>query len=274
MQDDAQHAFDEDAFAARYTEFDNRRTTLQCARELHANLQLDSAGVVLEVAAGGGLGSLDIAERMHKSASSTKRCKKLVVTDIMPVMVRLAKRNLLHSATSSLEIDVHEANGEDLKGVADASVDRYVSAFCLHGAENPDKMLQEARRVLKADGIAGFTIWSEEARSGAHVIGKAVANELSVEFYSYDLFSMGKDLDGLQARFQAAGFSQVRVWPYMCVIECWSGEDFAAFQEQLNPSANEEIREKKFQVTKRRADEWLQTGQPIGYEAYIILARP
>ncbi|KAJ8522516.1 hypothetical protein ON010_g17687 [Phytophthora cinnamomi] len=84
---------------------------------------------------------------------------------------------------------------------------------------------------------------------------------------------MGKDLPALRQRFAAAGFKRVQIWPFQCVVELWSGEEFAKFLEDTHPLEDEALRAKRFAIVQRMADEWLAKGTPIGLETYIILAR-
>lgn len=101
-----------DKFAARFTETANKRMSLQCARQLHAHMQLEGAAHVLEVAAGGGLGSLDIARRMGVTGGGDSARKALTVTDFSPAMLEIARENLKDVATSALlDLRVMEANG-------------------------------------------------------------------------------------------------------------------------------------------------------------------
>eukprot|EP00644_Phytophthora_capsici_P012390 jgi/Phyca11/529574/estExt2_fgenesh1_pm.C_PHYCAscaffold_460033 len=264
-------------FAVRFTETANKRMTLQCSTQMHAHMQLDQAKNVLEVAAGAGLGSLDVvrylADGRSKLSNETKRT--FTVTDLSPVMAELAQENLNGIGSDNVEVKCKVANGQDLVEVSSGSVDRYIASLCLQLAPDADALLREANRVLTADGIAGFTIWGSPERSGTFVITSAANKELGLEEGSgeHANFAMGKDLPRLRERFAAAGFNNVQIWPFQCVVELWSGEDFAKFQESVHPLEDEELKVKQFEVVKRMADEWLATGAPIGLETYIILAR-
>ncbi|GMF13139.1 unnamed protein product [Phytophthora lilii] len=150
-----------------------------------------------------------------------------------------------------------------------------VLILCLQLAPDADALLREAQRVLMPDGIAGFTIWGSPERSGNFVITSAANKELGFEENAgeHSNFAMGKDLPALRRRFAEAGFQHVQIWPFQCVVELWSGEEFAKFQQETYPLEDEELRAKRFAVVKRMADEWLAKGTPIGLETYIILAR-
>ncbi|ETK71115.1 hypothetical protein L915_21582 [Phytophthora nicotianae] len=99
-------------YAERFTETANKRMTLQCSQHLHSHMKLDSAQNVLEVAAAGGLGSLDIVQYLLDGRSKLPHTKRtFTVTDLSPVMVDLATKNLSGAGTEAVEIKCKEANG-------------------------------------------------------------------------------------------------------------------------------------------------------------------
>ncbi|KAI9993189.1 hypothetical protein PInf_015260 [Phytophthora infestans] len=211
--------------------------TLQCSQQMHSHMQLDHAHDVLEVAAAGGLGSLDIVQYLLVGRSTLPEDikKTLTVTDLSPVMVGLAEKNLSGAGTENVEIKCKKANGQNLTEVATGSVDRYVAGLCLQLTPDPDAMLREASRVLTADGIAGFTIWGSPDRSGMFTIIPAVNKELGFEENAgkHSFFTLGKDLLSLRKRFALAGFKNVQIWPCQCVVELWSAEDFAKYEHKV-----------------------------------------
>lgn len=164
----------------------------------------------------------------------------------------------------------------DLKETATASVDRYVACLSLQLVPDADAMLNEARRVLTPDGLAGFVIWGRPENSGLFTIFAMAHAELGLQGGAeHPNFSIGKDLDALCARFSRAGFSKFRLWPYLSAAESWSGSAFAEFLDQSHPVSDESVQGKRNEVVTRLADEWLEAkGIPIGLEMYIILARP
>ncbi|KAG6610989.1 Alanine--tRNA ligase [Phytophthora cinnamomi] len=265
------------AFAVRFTETANKRMTMQCSQHLHAHMQLDHAQSVLEVAAGAGLGSLDVAQYLADGRSKLPRESKraFTVTDLSPVMIGLAEKNLSGLSSANVEIKCQEANGQDLVEVSTGSMDRFIASLCIQLAPDPDAILREANRVLTSDGIAGFTIWGSPDRSGNFTIASAAHKEMGFEEGAgeHSNFAMGKDLPALRQRFAAAGFKRVQIWPFQCVVELWSGEEFAKFLEDTHPLEDEALRAKRFAIVQRMADEWLAKGTPIGLETYIILAR-
>ncbi|KAF1335780.1 Alanine--trna ligase, partial [Globisporangium splendens] len=261
--------------AARYTATANKRITLQCAVEMHSRMQLDSACTVLEVAAGSGLGSLDIVQRLTRDSDVTSTGKKqLVVTDLSPAMVKMAQERLANAGSERLDVKIMEANGQDLKDIATASTDRFVSNLCLQLTPDPDAMLRETKRVLKPNGLAGFTIWGRPENSGLFTIDSAFNKEVGLSDGAVHAnFELGQDLVALRKRFAAAGFSEVRIWPFLCVLELWSGNDFAQFYLDRNFVEDEATRAQHLEIAERMGDEWLANGFPIGLETYVIIAK-
>ncbi|GMF13148.1 unnamed protein product [Phytophthora lilii] len=196
-------------------------------------MQLSEARSVLEVGAGPGIGSLDILKHMATEASACKKPKKLVVTDLSPVMVRMAREMLADAANAvrdTVDVQIAEANGE--------------AVVC--------------ERVLTTDGLAGFTIWGKPQHFSKHSLSTAVSHELGLE-HGWDTrsFELGRDLSAFRTRFASAGFSQVRIWPFMCVLELWSGEAFAAFYcQQSVVSDAPDLRARAFAIATKLADEY------------------
>ena len=128
--------------------------------------------------------------------------------------------------------------------------------------------------MLTDDGVAGFTIWGSPDRTGLFAISTAANKELGFEenAVEHPNFAMGKDVPALHQRFTAAGFKQVRIWPFQCIAELWSGEEFAKLHQEMFPIEDKELQAKRFAVVKRMADEWLAKRTPIGLETYVILA--
>lgn len=105
-----------DGRAAGYTDGPNKHLTLQAATQLHAHMQLQSASSVLEVAAGPGLGALDIAARMLQGQDPGEKKKSLTVTDFSPSMVELARATMDGglrelNVGDRLKVSCVEANG-------------------------------------------------------------------------------------------------------------------------------------------------------------------
>lgn len=97
-----------DRFSATYTEHINKAITIQATEVLHAHMELASATNVLEIGAAGGLGTLDILQRVDRG-----KLQRLLVTDVSPNMLHLT-RERLQPFLGSLPIEIALANGKSM----------------------------------------------------------------------------------------------------------------------------------------------------------------
>ncbi|OQS04665.1 hypothetical protein THRCLA_03120 [Thraustotheca clavata] len=269
-----------DSYSESYTTKINEHMTIQCARALHSYMELDTAKNILEIGAASGIGTLDILSRL-----SSKNSTKIHATDLSPEMVkrletRIAPLNQKENITLSL------ANAQELKGHADASYDRYIASLVLQLTPDHNAMLQETYRVLEDNGLAGFVIWGAPENSGVFTLPGAMNKELDVGSRGalHPNFNLGLQLDQLKANMKKLGFRNVVSWPFLCVVEKWSGDAFATSQFNAHPLQKEdfggdeakleEMKTKCHAKLTRLANEWLATKQtPIGLEVYLIIAR-
>jgi demethylmenaquinone methyltransferase / 2-methoxy-6-polyprenyl-1,4-benzoquinol methylase len=96
--------------------------------------------VILDVASGTG----DIPARLLRKGGAPSH---LMVTDLCPQMLSLAREKLAHADRVSFEIK----NAEDLREVASDSIDVYSISFGMKICAR-DAVIREARRVLKPGG--------------------------------------------------------------------------------------------------------------------------
>ncbi|ETV84179.1 hypothetical protein H257_03465 [Aphanomyces astaci] len=255
------------AFSADYTEVFNKSISIQSARELHRHLDLDTATSVLEVGAGAGLGSLDALRYLESSGLGTK----YILSDLSPSMLDLAKQNILASKCT-IPIDVVEANAQDLK-LPDASVDRYISTLVLQLVPDPNAMLRESHRVLGSGGVAGFVIWGQVEHTAFFRLLAAANDKLGVPSGFTSNYALGRDLPTLRAKLRTAGFSSACVWLYLAVAEKWEAEKYATLAGRLFPVDDEAFHLRRHTVLVELAAAWLATGQPIGMETYLVVAK-
>ncbi|KAG6943173.1 hypothetical protein JG687_00018618 [Phytophthora cactorum] len=126
-------------FAVVFTETanKNKHMTLQCAKQLHSHMQLDRARNDLEIAAGAGLGSLDVSQHLFESKLPRETKRTFTVTDLSPVMVRMAKENFSDVNSRGVCIKFKEANGHTIWGSPERSPLRG------HAAANKELGLEE-----------------------------------------------------------------------------------------------------------------------------------
>jgi len=121
----------------------HRRWKSAMANHIHANAH----GVVLDVASGTG----DIPARLVKrlnAAPEPSRIKRIIVSDLCPAMLDLARPKLVDAPVS---IDVRTLDAHDLAAVPDGSIDTYSISFGMKICDR-DRLLAEALRVLRPGG--------------------------------------------------------------------------------------------------------------------------
>lgn len=261
-----------DAFAVEY-ERSREPATACVAATLHQQLELQQATSVLEVGAGAGAGSLDIASRLVHGAS-------LVATDFSPVMLGLARRKLSTRRTTARgpRVDVVAADAQRLP-FADAAFDRYVSSLTLMLVENPADAIGEAARVLRPGGLAGWSVWGRPQHSPLRTLFFDAVRSLGIELPqstgSRTPFHLGAQ--GLLAGLlKSAGFTRVITWYVPDVEWVRDGASFAddilrteSAARQLDARLVPAVRERLAQL----ADDHLDSGRPISLDVLIATAR-
>jgi len=138
-------------FSTGFTEY-NTHSTTNSAFILVSAMKFDSPNVkdILEVGGGAGMGTELILK--YKPSES-----KVITTDLAPDFLSISKNRLSnHPSINTLQHLV--ANAEQLS-FSNSTFDRYFANFVIHLVPNPLSQLQEAYRVLRPNGIAGFSVW-------------------------------------------------------------------------------------------------------------------
>lgn len=266
-----------DEFAPLYAAELERSTSL-LARAACEHLRLAEAGAVLEVGAGPGAGALVMLERLPPGA-------RLVVTDIAPRMVALARARLPDS------VEVREANAEELP-FADAAFDRYLANLNLMLVLDPDRALAEAHRVLRTGGLAAWSVWGRPEHSPMFTLPVLAASRVGLALpQSRSNFHLGGsaeaggaggadgDRAGLRARAQAHGFGRVLSWYQAMVPDTRDGDSFADFTLRM-PRWRKNLAGQPADLVMawRRelaslVDDLLARGEPVGMEALVVVAQ-
>ena len=103
------------------------------------------------------------------AAGATERGASVVGVDFSDVMLAEARR--LHP-----EIEFRSGSAEALP-FEDGEFDAVVGNFVLHHSGQPDKVLEEALRVLRRDGRTGFTVWADLSKLEAFGLFFAAVEE-------------------------------------------------------------------------------------------------
>jgi ubiquinone/menaquinone biosynthesis C-methylase UbiE len=169
---------------------------------------LDMAGIrrgsrVLDVAAGAGDQTLDIAERVGHQGF-------VLATDLSPSILEFARSNALRSGYQNVETRV--ADGERLQ-VEDASFDAAVCRLGLMLFPNPPQGLREMHRALKPGGGVCTMVFSRlEANPCITILMSTALKHAGLPprdpYQPGGLLSLGR-ADLLDEMFRGAGFKDV-----------------------------------------------------------------
>ena len=189
---------------------------------------LEMAGIasgarVLDVAAGAGDQTIDIARRVGPGGS-------VLATDLSPRILQFAHDNARRAGLNNIETMV--TDGEDLD-VVEASFDAAICRLGLMLFPDPLRGLRQMFGALKPGGTACVMVFSEPARNPCVAILASTALKHAGlpardPFQPSGLFSLGKPglIDDL---FNAAGFSRVATTKVAAPFHAPSVQDYLAF---------------------------------------------
>jgi len=186
-----------------------------------ANIKTGSR--VLDVAAGAGDQTLDIAKRIGPSGS-------VLATDLSPAILEYAKDNAQRAGYSNVETKA--VDGENL-AVEEASFDAAVCRLGLMFYPDPAKGLREIFRALKPGGRACTMVFSSPDKNPCVAILVSTAFKHAGlpprdPYQPGGLLSLGKPglIDEL---FQKAGFSEVATTKVLAPFRIPSAKDYLDF---------------------------------------------
>lgn len=206
---------------------DNSGNIRQWLRE-STDAMLEMAGVrpgarVLDVAAGAGDQTLDIAKRVGPTGT-------VLATDLSPTILAFAQENARRAGYGNVE--TLAVDGENLK-VAEATFDAAICRLGLMFFPDPGKGLREIFRALKPDGMACTMVFSTPDKNPcvAILISTALKHAGLPPRDPYQpggLLSLGKPglIDEL---FRQTGFSCVATTKVMAPFRLPSVKDYLDF---------------------------------------------
>lgn len=174
---------------------------------------------VLDVAAGSGLPSLQIAKRVGPNGY-------VLATDISSDMLGVLSNKATKAGCSN--IDTCTMNGEDLD-VPEASFDATTCQFGLMLFADPDSSLKGMRRALRTEGRAGVVVFSTPDKSPHIGIPAAITRERlklpPSKAGGPGHFSLGQP-GVLEEKMANAGFSDISADKVGCQLRADSAVDF------------------------------------------------
>jgi len=200
------------------------RTWLRAPTEIMLQMAAIEPGArVLDVAAGSGDQTLDIADRVGPSGA-------VLATDISPAILAFASENASRRGLRNVETKV--ADGESL-GVPETSFDAAICRLGLMFFPDPGKGLQEIHRALKPGGRACTMVFSTPAENPCvDILVSTALNHAGLPqrdpYQPGGPLSLGKP--GLIDRlFEAAGFSRVATVKIAAPFTLPSARDYLDF---------------------------------------------
>ncbi len=188
-----------------------------------AMAEVGPGGRVLDVAAGAGDQTLDIAKRVGATGA-------VLATDLSPAILEFARHNAQRAGYANVE--TLAADGESLN-VADASFDAAICRLGLMFFPDPSKGLREMFRALKAGGRACTIVFSTPDKNPCVSILMSTALKHADlpprdPYQPGGLLSLGKPglIDEL---FRQAGFSRVATTKLMAPFRLPSVKDYLDF---------------------------------------------
>lgn len=174
-------------FASIYDSFINKifRKTYSLIIE-NLDAELNSTYNVLDIGTGTGIIPFSICSKVSS----------VVATDISPDMIRVANEKQKKSNIGNIDFQVQDSYSLTFP---DKSFDVVIAANLLHILYEPDKPINEVKRVMKADGIfiAPTLCVGENTRSSiiagmiGAISGFKVVNKWSVDEYKSMLINSG-----------------------------------------------------------------------------------
>jgi ubiquinone/menaquinone biosynthesis C-methylase UbiE len=241
-------------------------TTLQLARTLIEQLRLGDATALLEIGSGAGGCAVAAREVLAQNA-------RHVVTDLSPVMVELARKQL------PSDVEVREANAEELP-FEDASFDRVLANLNLMLVTDPDRALASAARVLQPGGLAAWSVWGRPEHSPMFAIPPTSAERagLTLEPPARSNFHLG-NRDALREQIIGHGFEHVLAW-YQPMIPAHANAtdhvDMILSLPGWSLTLQDKPDELRAAVRKEMITDFEQVharGEPIQLDALVVLAR-
>jgi ubiquinone/menaquinone biosynthesis C-methylase UbiE len=233
---------------------------------------------ILEVACGPGSNAIHVAQTLadtHKSA-------KFTVTDYSENMIEITKQRLLAlGSTPAVDLSVQREDVQNLS-FSDESFDRYLANLSLHIVPDPLQMLKESYRVLKADGISGFSVWGRREESVLFTYLQQACRNAGLEYPVSTVrsqFHLGDSLIDLRNMVLGVGYRDVVCWHQYLVFDCFDMTRVADFLMVESPSnsrmlgefsANDyaRVREELLRLLENRKN----AGHPIGFEVALVVA--
>jgi ubiquinone/menaquinone biosynthesis C-methylase UbiE len=203
---------------------------------------------------------------------------ELHISDISDGMLEKTREKL--SGYDKVKIEQQDFTKFNVK---DVTFDRYLANICLHYAEDPDVVIREASRILKPNGICGFTVWGKSSLSPLMTIVPDVLDDFGLakkDLSKRSSFHLGEDDEALRQKFLTQGFNKACVVHIPAAMEWFSEAGYeeliidgaASTKKQVEEFSETDQKRVRSEV-RARAKKILDAGQPMVMDIAIVVAQ-
>ncbi|KAL4438926.1 hypothetical protein ABPG74_016646 [Tetrahymena malaccensis] len=241
-------------------------------------LKIEKRMNILEVGAGGGFLYNHSLNRKHPDAHyyATDLSDSMLKILCQRIGVEYKPDQLITIPKYNLHIE--KANGEKLH-YNNGTFDCYIANLCLQITTNPQYMIQEARRVLKIGGYAGFTVWGDKQRSKFFTLVPSILNkQFGIKLPRVRSNFHLNDKQKLIEMLENQGFTNVICWNQFQPFPYVDQDDIQLlFNHPIVKDALAECGDKKEEVKQALLQAFknilLHDKEPIGLDGLMVIGK-
>jgi ubiquinone/menaquinone biosynthesis C-methylase UbiE len=256
-----------DEFSSSFEKY-FQQSTMTTAYSMLTFMKINESKSIIEIGCGAG-GAGNLAQNLLQ-----EDCK-FIMTDLSSKMLELARKRLEKSKLLP-KPEFLLANAYNIP-VESESFDRLYGNYVIHLAPEPQLILQEAKRILKPGGIAGFSVWGRPENSPKFTLSDKVKEKMGLEVQPCPAFHLC-DIEKFKKMVLDAGFSKVIAWYQTELLNVHDSTEFSNTTIYGNPFSNKffhslspEQQQKFKEELIKEADIFFKKGEPISNEALIVI---
>ena len=175
-------------------------------------------------------------------------------------------------------LQLRQGDNEDLSFAKDAEFDIYLGNLSLHLVDSPERMLTEAKRVLKKGGRIGVSVWGRRENSVALTLMSKLFAKHGIESPKERSAFYLNDREALIKMFEKAGFTDVLSWYQFAPFKMIEASDKEFWLNNMSfRKLKQEQPEKAEAVRKDLEEEFAKVFKdhhhPIGLEGLLLIAK-
>ncbi|EWS73174.1 UbiE/COQ5 methyltransferase (macronuclear) [Tetrahymena thermophila SB210] len=241
-------------------------------------LKIEKRMNILEVGAGGGFLYNHSLNRKHPNSNyyATDLSDSMLGILCKRIGVEYKPNQLITIPNYNLHIE--KANGEKLH-YKNEMFDCYIANLCLQITTNPEKMIQEANRVLQPGGYAGFTVWGDKQRSRFFTLVPSILHrQFGIKLPKVRSNFHLNDKQKLINMLEQFGFTNIVCWNQFQPFPYVDKDDIQTlFTHPIVKDSLAECGDKKEEVKQALLEAFenilLHEREPVGLDGLMIIAK-